>query len=79
MADPRQVAVRRQVADLRLKKATEAASEAFGLRFRQPSVHQHQHPDLYAAEQAENVAEFIEQVTASRRAEARETPARRTA
>lgn len=68
MAHPRVVAVRRQNADLRLKKATEAASQVFGFRFRQPSVHEHQHPDLYAAEQTENVAEFIELLTASHKA-----------
>lgn len=69
MAHPRTVAIRRQNADLRLQKATEAAAEAFGFKFRQPSVHRNQHPDLWAAEQTENVAEFIELLTAAHRAQ----------
>jgi hypothetical protein len=56
------------VADLRLQKAADAAAQAFGFKLRQPSVHRHQHPDLYAAEMTENVAEFVELITAGQRA-----------
>ena len=63
MADPRAVAIRRQNAGIRLRKATEAAAQKFGVAFKVPGTPPTRHPDLYAAELVENVAEFIEQIT----------------
>lgn len=63
MADPRAVAVRRQIADQRLHKAVEAAAARFGVAFKAPATLPHRHPNLYSAELVENVSEFIEQIT----------------
>lgn len=63
MAHPRAVAVRRQNAGLRLKKATEAASNRFGVAFVPPPTPQHKAPELFEAELVENVSAFIEQIT----------------
>lgn len=69
MAHPRTVAVRRQIADQRLRKATEAAAACFGVPFKQPATFAHRHPDLHSAELIENVAEFLEQITTAARPE----------
>lgn len=65
MAHPRAVAVRRQNAELRLSVAVNAASARLGLAFNTPPTPAHKHPDLYAAELIESVADFIEKLTAA--------------
>lgn len=65
MAHPRVVAVRRQIADLRLREAAKAAAKVFSVTLKQGPTLPNRHPDLAAAELVENVAEFIETITAA--------------
>lgn len=66
MADPVAVATKRAKADLRLNRAVEAASQAFGIEFKRSKVPANRFPDLYAAELVENVAAFLETLTATK-------------
>ena len=64
MASKLAVLEKRAKAELRLAKAVEGASRAFGATYRRPSVPSNRFPDLYAAELVEGVADFLEQITA---------------
>ncbi len=65
MAHPRTVAVRRQVADKRLREVAAAASNVFGVTLKNGLTLASRHPDLAAAELVENVADFIQELTAA--------------
>jgi hypothetical protein len=66
MAHPRAVAVRRQNADLRLKKAVDVASKRFGVPFAKPTTLPNRDAALYAAELIEGVAGFLENITSNK-------------
>lgn len=68
MAHPRIVAVRRQVADKRLREVAAVAAQTFGVTLKQGPTLANRYPDLASAELIENVADFIEQLTAAHRA-----------
>lgn len=69
MAHPRVVAVRRQNAELRLKKAVDAAARKFGIPFKAPTTLPNRAADLYAAELVEGVAAFLEDITGTKQPE----------
>jgi hypothetical protein len=73
MASPRVIAIRRENAELRLRKAMLAFASEYGVKFREPSVLPTRYPDFYAAELIENVAEALEQATGAKTPHQRRT------
>lgn len=63
MADPRNVAIRRQNAEVRLWKLVRAAAVAHGLSYREPAAHPHTARELRAVETLEITADVFEQLT----------------
>lgn len=58
--------MRRQNAEVRLKKAVDAASKKFGVPFAKPTTLPNRDAALYAAELVEGVAGFLENITGNK-------------
>lgn len=67
MADPIAVARKRAIAEKRLHAASQEASKAFGVPYKQVHPIQKREPALAAASLIENAAELIENVTATKK------------
>ena len=64
MADPAIVNVRRYNAERKIIAAAEKVGSRFGVALRKPVIPQNRYPDLYAAEQLEFIAAFLEELAA---------------
>jgi hypothetical protein len=73
MADPIAVANKRADAERRLDRAASAASGVFGVTFNRSDTPANRYPDLASMELVNNVAEFIEKITAAQTAKRKDS------